>query len=178
MGTEKEVPLTKPESGNTKSTLRQCVNTDAMLTDRRLIGGNMSASESNQAEQPSLAMPAWTPMDRMPAWCLALLFGGVVLFTATGLDFLLEKRPRSFLGNIDASAVVAAVVAALLFYRVLWQERERRKAIRRRIETIREMNHHIRNAVQALTAYIPLNQQAAIDDSLHRVDWALREIRP
>ena len=138
----------------------------------------MSASESSQTEQPSLAMPVRTPVDRLPAWCLSLLFGGVVLFTAAGLDFLLEKRSRSFLGNIDASAVVAAVVAALLFYRVLWQERERRKAIRRRIETIREMNHHIRNAVQALTSYIPQNEEAAIDDSLHRVDWALREILP
>jgi hypothetical protein len=140
----------------------------------------MSASGSGQTEQPSLAMPARTMADRMPAWCLALLFGGVVLFTAAGLDFLLEKRSWTFLGNIDASAIVAAVVAALLFYRMLWQERERRRAIHRRIETIREMNHHIRNAVQALTSYIPENNETVtgIDDSLHRVDWALREILP
>jgi hypothetical protein len=127
-------------------------------------------------------MPLRAPVDRMPAWCLGLLFGGVVLFTATGLDFLLEKRSPSFLGNIDASAVVAAVVAALLFYRMLWHERERRKAIRRRLETIRDMNHHIRNAVHtiALTSYIPQNEETVkvIDDSLHRVDWALREILP
>jgi hypothetical protein len=137
-----------------------------------------SSIPSSQTEQAFLAIPAWTPVDRMPAWCLALLFGGVVLFTAAGLDFLLERRTRSFLGNIDASAVVAAVVAALLFYRMLWQERERRKAIRRRIETIRDMNHHIRNAVQALTSYIPQNEETSIDDSLRRVDWALREILP
>ena len=123
-------------------------------------------------------MPAQTLVDRMPAWCLALLFGGVVLFTATGLDFLLEKRSPSFLSCIDASAVVAAVVAALLFYRMLWQERERSKAIRRRLEIIRDMNHHIRNAVQALTSYIPQDEETAIGDSLRRVDWALREILP
>jgi hypothetical protein len=134
-----------------------------------------SSIPSSQTERPSLAMSARTPA---PAWCLALLFGGVVLFTATGLDFLVEKRLRSFFGSIDASAATAAVVAALLFYRVLWQERERRKAIRRRIETIRDMNHHIRNAVQALTAYIPRSEETAINDSLHRVDWALREILP
>lgn len=140
----------------------------------------MSASESSQTEQPSVAMPARTPVDRLPAWCLALLFGGVVLFTAAGLDFLLERRSGAFLGNIDASAVVAAVVAALLFYRMLWQERERRKGIRRRLETIRDMNHHIRNAVHtiALTSYIPQNEETSIDDSLRRVDWALREILP
>jgi hypothetical protein len=137
---------------------------------------------SSQTEQPSLAMPARTPVDRMPTWCLALLFGGVVLFTATGLDFLLEKRSPSFLGNIDASAVLAAVVATLFFYRILWHERERRKAIRRRLETIGDMNHHIRNALHtiALTSHIPQNEETvkAIDDSLHRVDWALREILP
>ena len=138
----------------------------------------MSASESSQTEQFSLAMPARTPVDRMPAWCLALLFGGVVLFTATGMDFFVKKRLPSLFGNIDASAAVAAVVAALLFYRMLWQERERRKAIRRRLETISDMNHHIRNAVQALASYIPGNEETAIDDSLRRVDWALREILP
>lgn len=141
-----------------------------------------SSIPSSQTEQPSLAMPARMPADRMPAWCLALLFGGVVLLTATGLDFLLEKRSLSFMGNIDASAVMAAVVAALLFYRMLWQERERRKGIRRRLETIRDLNHHIRNAVHtiALTSSIPQNEETvkAIDDSLHRVDWALREILP
>ena len=72
----------------------------------------MSASESSQTAQFTLDMPARAPLDRMPAWCLALLFGGVVLFTATGLDFLVERRPGSFFGNIDASASVAAVVAA------------------------------------------------------------------
>ena len=139
----------------------------------------MAASESRHTEPFSLVMPARTALDRMPAWCLALLFGSVVLLAATGLDFFLERRARSFLGSIDASAATAAVVAALLFYRVLWQERERRKAIRRRIETICDMNHHIRNAVQALTSYIPLNEEAkGIDESLHRVDWALREILP
>ena len=49
-------------------------------------------------------------------------------------------------------------------------------------ETIRDMNHHIRNALHtiALASYIPQNQETvkAIDDSLHRVDWALREILP
>ena len=39
----------------------------------------------------------------MPAWCLALLFGGVILFTATGLDFLLEKRSLSLLALIKAT---------------------------------------------------------------------------
>jgi hypothetical protein len=137
---------------------------------------------SSQTEQPSLAMPAWTPVDRMPASCLALLFGGVVLFTAAGLDFFFEKRSPSFLSNIDASAVVAAVVATLLFYRMLRHERERRQAIRRRLETIGDINHHIRNALHtiALTSGVPQNEETvkAIDGSLHRVDWALREILP
>jgi hypothetical protein len=141
-----------------------------------------SSIPPSQTEQPYLAMPERTPVDRMPAWCLALLLGGVVLLSATGLDFLLEKRSKAFLGNIDASAVMAAVIAALLFYRMLWQERERRKGIRRRLETIRDMNHHIRNAVHtiALTSYIPQNEETvkALDDSLYRVDWALREILP
>jgi signal transduction histidine kinase len=118
----------------------------------------------------------------MPAWGLALLFGVIVLLTATGLDYLMKRGQQTFWGSIDASAGVAALVAALLLYRVLWYERERRKDIRRRLETIAEINHHIRNALHAiaLSTHSTQDQQTVkiIQESLQRIDWALKEILP
>ena len=118
----------------------------------------------------------------MPAWLLAMGVGVIVLLTATALDYFLQQRSKSFLSNIDASAITAALVAGLLFYRMLWYERQRRKAIRQRVETIAEMNHHVRNAIQTimLSAHVPhdKNVVTVIDDSVQRIDWALKEILP
>ena len=141
-----------------------------------------SAARSGPPDQPSGGASSSQVASRIPAWLLTLGFGIIVLLTATGLDFLLDKRSQSFLANIDASAVTAAVVASLLFYRMLWYERQRRKAIRQRLETIAEMNHHVRNAIQtiAFSAHFPQYENAvkAIDESVKRVDWALKEILP
>jgi hypothetical protein len=134
---------------------------------------------SNPSGPPSTALP---PKARVPAWILALAVGVVVLLAATTLDFLLDRRSQSFLANIDASAVTAALLAAVLFYRMLLYERQRRDAIRRRLETVAEMNHHIRNAIHTivLSSKFPQNEDAvkALNESVQRVDWALKEILP
>ena len=133
------------------------------------------SATSNSPKQPPVAS------GRLE-WFLPLAFGAIVLLTATGLDFLLQQRSQSFFSNIDASAVVAALVATLLFYRMLWYERQRRKAIRHRLEIIGEMNHHVRNAIHTivLSAHFSQNEEAvtAIRESVQRVDWALKEILP
>jgi hypothetical protein len=132
-------------------------------------------------QQAGLAFPLRVA-SRAPAWVLAFTVSIVVLVAATGLDFLLEQRSRSFLSNIDGSAVLAALVAGLLFYRMLWYERQRRRAIRQRLEIIAEMNHHVRNAIHTimLSAHVPQDKNVvtAIDESVQRIDWALKEILP
>jgi hypothetical protein len=58
--------------------------------------------------------------------------------------------------------------------------------MRARITTIAEMNHHIRNALQVikiLVAYPPdavqrSRQVKLINESVERVEWALREVLP
>jgi hypothetical protein len=71
--------------------------------------------------------------------------------------------------------VLLGVLAGLL---VFFYEQRRHRAM---IRVIAEMNHHVRNALQAI-AFSPYADKAKqiqlIDESAQRIQWALREILP
>jgi signal transduction histidine kinase len=75
---------------------------------------------------------------------------------------------------------VSAVAVAILTTRVMQAEKQRREAELLRMQVISEMNHHIRNALAAisLSSESIENQQCMrlIADSVDRIEWALREI--
>ncbi|HZQ17311.1 MAG TPA: hypothetical protein VFA90_01220 [Terriglobales bacterium] len=72
-----------------------------------------------------------------------------------------------------------AVIAGLLIYR---HEYARSKYLSEKLKTIEMMNHHVRNALQVIvdSAYVHghAEQLKEIQDSVSRIDWALREILP
>jgi len=75
---------------------------------------------------------------------------------------------------------ISALVVALLTARLVSAVNRQREAALLRMQVISEMNHHIRNALTAIsltTDSIP-NQQsiAVISASVERIEWALREI--
>jgi signal transduction histidine kinase len=76
----------------------------------------------------------------------------------------------------------SAVVVALLTAGLIHQANLRREAALLRMQVIAEMNHHIRNALAAisLSADIVQNQQSiqVISESVDRIEWALREVLP
>jgi hypothetical protein len=77
-------------------------------------------------------------------------------------------------------------IAGLLFYQYSRNERNRRELIRQRMQTIVELNHHIRNALQVIKFWGAQHQQCSLDDaqvqlmrdSVDRIEWALREVLP
>ena len=71
---------------------------------------------------------------------------------------------------------VGGVVVGVLLY---IDERRRRRYLAERLQTIALMNHHVRNALQAIkyARYTP-NDVRVIEDSVARIEWALREILP
>ena len=75
---------------------------------------------------------------------------------------------------------VSAVIVALLTARLVHAANQLREAALLRMQVISEMNHHIRNALQAicLTAESTQNQQCigVISESVDRIEWTLREI--
>jgi len=77
---------------------------------------------------------------------------------------------------------LSAVVVALLTAGFIHQADKRREAALLRIQVIAEMNHHIRNALAAISLSTDTiqNQQSiwVISQSVDRIAWALREVLP
>ena len=74
--------------------------------------------------------------------------------------------------------LVLGLLAGLL---VFAYEQKRHNAMLKRIQVIADMNHHVRNALQAITLsrYAENAQQIqVIDESAKRIQWALRELLP
>jgi len=75
--------------------------------------------------------------------------------------------------------VCAGIIVGLLIYRY---ERKRSKYLNERLKTIELMNHHVRNALNVIVSSVYVHgydkQLNEIRVSVHRIDWALREILP
>jgi hypothetical protein len=77
---------------------------------------------------------------------------------------------------------LSAVVVVLFTAGFIHQADQRREAALLRMQVIAEMNHHIRNALAAISLSTDTiqNQQSiwVISESVDRIAWALREVLP
>jgi len=77
-----------------------------------------------------------------------------------------------------ADDVVIGMLTALV---VFFYEQRRHRAILEKVRIIAGMNHHVRNALQAIS-YVPYTEQEKqikmVEESVQRIEWALREILP
>ncbi|HEY7402635.1 MAG TPA: hypothetical protein VIB39_03880 [Candidatus Angelobacter sp.] len=80
--------------------------------------------------------------------------------------------------SIYVDDLVLGVLAGLV---VFAYEQRRYKAMLEKIAMISAMNHHVRNALQAIS-YAPYTEQAKqiqlIQQSVSRIQWALQEVLP
>lgn len=125
--------------------------------------------------------------DWVPSWrrlaMIAALFALFVFCSSLALDYILLVHRDSPVATVEVSDALAALLAGVLFYKILDAGRRRRKLILQRLETIDQMNHHIRNALQVISFTVHANQEHAkevsnIDRAVNRIQWALREILP
>ncbi len=75
--------------------------------------------------------------------------------------------------------ILTGIAAGLM---VLLYERWRQRDIERKLRTIRLMNHHVRNALQIVSAASygldGTEQRSRVQDAVRRIEWALREVLP
>lgn len=140
---------------------------------------NQPASTSG-SEGP---LPSLVPFRLRRIRLVATAIGAVFFLIVFSIDWLLINA------HLVSQAVAAlildgafALVVSVLLYKVLAYDRERRIKVVERLETIHQMNHHIRNALQVIS----FNAQERtsrdgleeIDRAMNRIQWALREILP
>lgn len=108
---------------------------------------------------------------------LSFVMGFSLFVLGAVLQGALGKRGLSGI-SIYLDDLVLGIVAGLV---VFAYEQRRHKAMLERIATISAMNHHVRNALQAIS-YAPYTEQAKqiqlIQQSVSRIQWALQEVLP
>ena len=107
----------------------------------------------------------------------SFLLGAGLFVLGAVLQGVLHQRGITGL-SVYVDDLVLATLAGLV---VFAYEQRRSKEIRRKLEVISAMNHHVRNALQTIT-YVPYTEQAKqillIQQSVNRIQWALREVLP
>ena len=93
------------------------------------------------------------------------------------LQGLLNQRGISGKSIYIDDLVLGALAGLLAFA----YEQRRSKDVAKKLAVISAMNHHVRNALQTIS-YVPYTEQAKqillIQQSVNRIQWALREILP
>lgn len=114
-------------------------------------------------------------------------FAVAVVVSVIGLflDWLLVKEGVPRLGMLILSNFATGLFAGGLFYQLAREEKAHRELMRARMTTIAELNHHIRNALQVIKFWgaqqrpaLDAMQLQLINDSVDRIEWALREVLP
>ncbi len=106
----------------------------------------------------------------------SVLLGILIAALGVCLEILINKTAYTVVEAIDD--IVIGILAALV---VFAYEQKQYRATMEKIRVIAGMNHHVRNALQAIS-YAPYTEQAKqikmIGESVSRIEWALREILP
>ena len=100
-------------------------------------------------------------------------------------DRVLIKEGLPRLDLMVLSNVLTGLFAGVLVFQLAREEKASRDLVRERMKTIGELNHHIRNALQVIK-FLGGQQRSGLDalqlqlinDSVERIEWALREVLP
>lgn len=145
-----------------------------------------SAEESEYMRGRSvLKDPAFIPKEKLKLrsklqiWLSALATGTLVFLLALGLQWVIYDRYLHEYGVRIVGSLIASVIASILVETLAMRSRDQRKREIERLKTIALLNHHIRNALQAIVAYSgSSNSTDAIRSSVERIEWALGEVLP
>jgi signal transduction histidine kinase len=123
-------------------------------------------------------MVATSTSSRWAAPLRSMLTGFAFFFLGSLSDVWLQQHVASRSVAIMDDALVG-IGAGLL---VLLYERRQRQNMIRKLEVIRMMNHHVRNALQVISAASSVSEREELAKNIHtaveRIEWALREVLP
>lgn len=152
----------------------------------------MPVSSSNETDRADVLLlgPQAAPPGRRwglttltgRLWPIALGFGALIFVAAMALDWFLLLDREAPLLTVAISNGVVGLLAGVLLSTLLEYGRAQRRMILRRIDTLNEVNHHIRNALQAIAFSIGAlkdhEEAPKISDAMTRIRWVLRELLP
>lgn len=109
-------------------------------------------------------------------WVIAVLAALIGLFSITGsiaLDWLIHNVVRPVYASDILEGAVAGVVSGAIMVRM----QSRRRDLLSRMQIVEDVNHHVRNALTAITLSSSLRQDpelnAQVKEACERIDWVL-----
>jgi hypothetical protein len=116
---------------------------------------------------------------------LSLLVVVIVSLIGIILDSLLVKEGLPRPDMMIFSNGLTGLFAGGLFWQMAREAKAHRDLVAERMKTIAELNHHIRNSLQVIKflggqqrACLDAMQLQLINESVDRIEWALREVLP
>lgn len=149
------------------------------------LGANPVVNEDSTDYRAILQNPAFMPKEkvklhsRFRIWISAVLISIVVFGVALAIQWTIYDRYLHEAGIRVVGSGIAACVSIVLVVSLGILERNQRVREIRRLETIALLNHHIRNALQAIISSSgATNSTETIRAAVERVEWALGEVLP
>jgi hypothetical protein len=154
------------------------VSVDPGSGEQRSISAGSAHTNGSRRGEPVVR----TPPSSWRFVMFAALGVGAVSFLATELmHYILVPDIGPSRERLLAEGL-SALLVALLAAKVIQMTRQQHQLLLARMQVIAEMNHHIRNALSPLSLSLDDTQnkqlKTVIEDSVDRIDWALREILP
>jgi len=138
------------------------------------------AVDTNQNSEPEhVPVSFWNSVPG--AILLALIFTFLIFIVSSAADLLMLKEHETARITIELSDGVSSFAIGLLSFKLVRMQQDRRAKLRKRVEVIADMNHHVRNALQVIslsTQGRDKEEITAIRESMNRIQWALRELLP
>jgi hypothetical protein len=123
----------------------------------------------------------WSRRSGLFSCAIAVIVSALGIF----LDGVLLREGLPKLDTLIISNSLTGVFAGGLVFQWAREEKASRELIRERMKSIAELNHHIRNALQVIKFLggqqrtgLDAMQLQLINDSVDRIEWALREVLP
>lgn len=123
----------------------------------------------------------WSPLDRPLLTAVGL--GLLIFIVSLALDLgLIRAHWAGPYGTAVISDFSLGILAFVLLYRIFYLGQQRRRQVLARLESIDEMNHHVRNALQVISfnARVSSNedQLKEIKEAVQRINWTLKVVLP
>ncbi len=140
-------------------------------------------------KQPATDSPEWDDRDsacvpvpiswKSSYWVvviLALCIGALTVTSSIGLDWAMH----SILRPVYASDLLEGIAATILSGIALIRMQTRKRELLVRMQIVEDVNHHVRNALTAITLSASLQEDpelnARIRDASDRIDWVLSNV--
>ena len=139
------------------------------------------ASTRSAESERTTFVRVWSPLDRPLPTAVGL--GVLIFIVSLALDLsLIQAHWAGPYGTALLSDSLLGILAFVLLYRIFHLGQQRRRQVVSRLESIDEMNHHVRNALQVISfnarASSNEDQLTEIKEAVQRINWTLQVVLP